>query len=965
MKIAVLERFPWYPSALSLQIGEPFIVEGIRAQGFLGPEGRQRIAKAIRGGLESFGPSLMLDQDGFGWLGDIHGSSPSLHATLGCRLLSHFTRPIEECFPGTSPDALWRILQEPGWVKAFADRFAAEELAALGVPDVIHLPAAAWDDFADPLVLQENDERQAATPVASWALPHGDFFEPGRSVLPVELHYGAMALATGRRRVRPSSAQDPIGLRPRGQGPEVFREYLTRRRFRSACLGLGDHARYIRFLRDRLSGQFALLNLGENGLPAPVPSMPVPFAAQVRRAAIHVGLNFGRSEEGADSLLLNTVAAGGFLLAHRATGIEVILPPGEGCDTFGSEEELLSKLERYLTDETLRKQVVRRGREIILSAHLFKHRLADLLQQIDEFQPCQNQNKVSSLSAGRLSNPPKRPIDEWSGPQGSLKKDAPHETAKAGVVSNLRIDRIRRSPHAAPSTAATGSKVGAAIRSASKEVEGSVKPATGSEYAEPIGPPARAEPTHDPSAPNWVKRLLLLQNPGRVSRFYLEGLARGAASLGISIELLELSTLWRRLSSEAQAVSQELKRLIERLSPDLVLGYTGNGVWDLPLAIEPSSSDGRVQGVLATTGIPHLLFWTDHPHWAHERKALHPELQPLLNQPTHFHWLKSESAAEEIRDRLGWKNVLGLAMGEDPQLVRPSAGGRPEFDVVAIVGSPPYLPAPLNRLIDRTAVTKEQILDAITSLAKEKAAHAMKGASWTGAPASLGRLASAWIDVKRSAPERPCHEIFREIAADFGGGLEWLDIHPIAYFDLLDAMWEFGRWQRTFILVRLARQFKVGVFGADWSSVGVISNPAWVDYERQNAVYGQGRIAINLSQCGDEAGASHKLFQIVASGIPCIHLDRPGIRDLFEPGDEIRLISDAKETADTLAELLRNPSRSAAMADRALARLEREHTWGHRLAAVIRRLQPSAAVVSHKTAAQLSLRDSRLALTTT
>jgi spore maturation protein CgeB len=132
------------------------------------------------------------------------------------------------------------------------------------------------------------------------------------------------------------------------------------------------------------------------------------------------------------------------------------------------------------------------------------------------------------------------------------------------------------------------------------------------------------------------------------------------------------------------------------------------------------------------------------------------------------------------------------------------------------------------------------------------------------------------------------------------------------------------------VLRYLARFFRVGVFGSDWSSVG-IGGGGWVDYANQAAAYARGKVAINISQAGEEEGVSHKPFQIAAAGVPMVHIHRRGLDELFDVGREIEAFATPRQARDTVAALLNDPKRRTAMAAAARSRLERDHTWSNRL----------------------------------
>jgi len=154
----------------------------------------------------------------------------------------------------------------------------------------------------------------------------------------------------------------------------------------------------------------------------------------------------------------------------------------------------------------------------------------------------------------------------------------------------------------------------------------------------------------------------------------------------------------------------------------------------------------------------------------------------------------------------------------------------------------------------------------------------------------------------------------------------WIRTNYLVYFYALEALWEFGRWQRTFVTRYLARHLKVGVFGYDWSSIG-ITGGGWVEYDNQPQVYARGRVAMNISQCNDEEGIAHKPFQMAACGAPMVHINRSGLEQCFEPGREVETFLTPREALEKIQALLDDPNRRTDMARAARERVCRDHSW--------------------------------------
>jgi len=127
----------------------------------------------------------------------------------------------------------------------------------------------------------------------------------------------------------------------------------------------------------------------------------------------------------------------------------------------------------------------------------------------------------------------------------------------------------------------------------------------------------------------------------------------------------------------------------------------------------------------------------------------------------------------------------------------------------------------------------------------------------------------------------------------------------------------------------------VGVFGHDWSGIGLDGSADWVEYARQAEVYARGKIALTIPQCNDEEGTSHKPFQITASGAPCLHLFRPGIAGCFTPGIEIALFHTPHDAREQTEALINDPAARRDLSEAGHARFLQDHTWSVRLARML------------------------------
>jgi hypothetical protein len=312
-------------------------------------------------------------------------------------------------------------------------------------------------------------------------------------------------------------------------------------------------------------------------------------------------------------------------------------------------------------------------------------------------------------------------------------------------------------------------------------------------------------------------------------------------------------------------------------------------------------------------------------------------LQPILRNEYLHHFVKSEMAAEEIHDLLGWPNCHGLPVAEDPEQLKPVRNVEPEFDVVAVVGSVAKPIAGLERFLNDEAPDVNAISRIVADGVNQKLSALWHDRAETNVRLHLQSFGEAWVEARRESPLIGSYRLFTGMEADHTEACTFLRANPLVYFDAIECLWDLGNWQRTFVLMHLARRFKVGVFGADWSSVG-LGGGAWVNHHDQPAAYARGRIAINISQAGEEEGLSHKPFQIAASGVAMLHINRKGVSDCFTLDEEIALFDTPGEARAIVAALLADPDRRASMAGAARRRLCRSHTWSHRLREMFERV---------------------------
>ncbi len=438
-------------------------------------------------------------------------------------------------------------------------------------------------------------------------------------------------------------------------------------------------------------------------------------------------------------------------------------------------------------------------------------------------------------------------------------------------------------------------------------------------------------------------RLLVLVNPGRLSRNYMLGIANAAQSIGLPHLALDLEPLWLRLGfpgpvdpATRALCHRDIAALVTRHRITHVISYAFNGINDIGLTRRADTSFGPL---FASLGIRHIMLWTDHPNWCTGGLALRPEFVQHLGHPLHTHIVKSASAAAEVRAVLGWPNVHHMPMAEDYDLLQPARDIEPLHDIVAITGYCLTLPDVAVQMLDSPdpdlhAIDRDVAQRIRAKLSKVLAADPCPEA------ALAGHLLARVMDARLASPNTPVWTILQTARStpDDETALRWMRSQPQRWYTLTDTIRRSSDWRRSFWLAWLARRYNLGIYGHASASIGVAQPDgaeAWVDYASQPAVYSRGRIAFTCNSGVDEEGPTHKVFQIAGSGAACLHHNTPGLDELFEPAREIELFDDGPSLQAATERLLSDPGHRHRVAEAGLQRARRSHNWGNRLSCMI------------------------------
>ena len=314
-----------------------------------------------------------------------------LHETVGVSLASHFVDPMVTAFQRLPFDVMFQCLHSQSWLKAVWDMAQVLELRRFGVPGVVHMPMAAPERVycTDPLDPTRSD------PIVSFVGGQNTtYFSSGMGIASKTLLPGTLAQAI-RADLRnlcffdvyydiygldePVDPDEPLNVRSAKAAA-----YFAAKLHFNASLCIQNRDRFVIFLSRKLGDTFRLRGRGWDkayGLKtAPPFATGEAYTNHFREAAINVNLVNGNAESGLNMRHFEITAAGGFMLCYRQPELASFFEIGKECVVFENEQDLLEKIGYYLDHPDERVEIAMAGQKRTLSQHLFRHRLATILQ---------------------------------------------------------------------------------------------------------------------------------------------------------------------------------------------------------------------------------------------------------------------------------------------------------------------------------------------------------------------------------------------------------------------------------------------------------------------------------------------------------------------------------------------------------------------------------------------------------
>lgn len=455
--------------------------------------------------------------------------------------------------------------------------------------------------------------------------------------------------------------------------------------------------------------------------------------------------------------------------------------------------------------------------------------------------------------------------------------------------------------------------------------------------------------------------VLFFVQPGTNSRHTLLDLMRGVERAGHRVFHWDLEPMWQasarasepalrhRFTSEFTAM---VRSFLTTNRIDLSVAMWANGLTSLSSAVSP---DGRVATVFDLIEQPHICYWLDAPHWAHEgamMRLIASGAGQVLRSPRLHHVINNAATAIEMRELFGFAHVHAASYGINEETFRPHYVS-PDFDLVLAVGPGDPAPTPLARQLlesrqPELEPLRHEFAERLRPAALELAERLSSGSSQSTAAAH--ELVNRLIQTQLESRQVPMLARLQQlVSADPGmfGSATRLSRDPALYVELTSLVRSIEAAERAFTFAVLSRRFRCAAFGPGvaglepWTSRA--TNLGVVEWDQQSAAYCRGRIGLNIMRWQDDEGLNVKPYEITASGRACLCARRRGLEELFEPGREIAVFEGPAAAVQTCEALLSDEPVRQRMAEAGRLRTQRDHTWTAVAGRILTHVQRTAA----------------------
>lgn len=122
--------------------------------------------------------------------------------------------------------------------------------------------------------------------------------------------------------------------------------------------------------------EFKLPNLINHGSIEPYNKMPLVF----KQSRINLNISLRSIKSGIPQRAFDIMGSGGFLLSNYQNDFMDSFIPEEDFVFYESKEDLLNKIDYYLTHEDERRTIAANGHDKLAAAHTYRHRVREMLQ---------------------------------------------------------------------------------------------------------------------------------------------------------------------------------------------------------------------------------------------------------------------------------------------------------------------------------------------------------------------------------------------------------------------------------------------------------------------------------------------------------------------------------------------------------------------------------------------------------
>ncbi len=448
-----------------------------------------------------------------------------------------------------------------------------------------------------------------------------------------------------------------------------------------------------------------------------------------------------------------------------------------------------------------------------------------------------------------------------------------------------------------------------------------------------------------------ARRILFFLQPGRTSRHAALDMIAGLQSAGHAVSVLELGPLWERLdglgslaAGERLAATTQVGAFIRHANIDLSISFWANALTTFTHGWGSSSPSAApaATSCFDLWDSPHLMYWFDAPHWAQGGSVRDLIPSGLLRGPRLRSVVNNAGAAHEMTGPLGFGHAAALPYAIHERAFHPEAwlpAARREFDLAVATGpgDPPPTPLMLREL--------ERDDPDTAAIRAECAARALPGlrvlAERTGpehaSPSAVTHLLERLLATQLANPHTPMLRRLDGLAAAdpaLGPARAALCSNPGLWIDASAHIRSVDSWRRPFITAFLCRRLRTVLFGEGpdaldpWGIArGAAATLGYVPHEEQRRAYGRARLALSAMRWQDDTGIHLKPLEAGASGTLPLCEWRSGLAELLEPGTQVAAARTPGELAALARTLLAQPERIDGMAQAALVRIRREHTW--------------------------------------